>query len=270
MKKGDIKYYGTKKVMIVEPCGTGGAVVQEIYIEGEKEFPAGPTFFASKFTEELPKTITWEGKRMIQEEELYAKKKTELERVYKDIQIQVEVNQAILKDLKLRAKNISAGAFKRLLDFVAGNIKYVAFIDRYEVLPLDKSIEAIDNWHGRKFDGIKLLALFGRTDGDLEFRINVYYDGSGGYCVAHPCSTIEEGRKLVQANINRLAEENKHVDIKKVIELGYTLPVEYLMAIYKKADEGRAKELEEHGKKCNEYRQPTPMMMLIEKALKER
>lgn len=87
--------------------------------------------------------------------------------------------------------------FDRLLDFVEGKITHFVCSD-YQHAALIKTWDEFAIYREDKRDkGVKLLTLFGSSNGDTEWRLNQYYDGSGSNTVCQPCTSEEEARKVV-------------------------------------------------------------------------
>jgi hypothetical protein len=264
MKKGDIKYSGNKKVMVVEPSGDGtGAIVQEIHVEGEEEFPAGATFFARKLEDEHPKAITWEGKQIAAEHECYAASKERLEKLRRDIDIQIEANKEHLRDLIAVGNVTDASALNRVIDFLAGDLRYVAIMEGYsgyQVLPFVEAITRTDNWHFKRYDGLKLMTLTGgRNDRKkcLNWNLNEYHDGSGCNTTVVPCKTKKEAIATVQAYIEKRVEGGNSVHIESAEALGCKIPTEYLEARLASAKKSladyRKKKEDDKAKQIREY-----------------
>ncbi|WP_295810337.1 hypothetical protein [uncultured Nitratireductor sp.] len=98
---------------------------------------------------------------------------------------------------------------ERIEDFVEGRITHVvieAYGDTiYDVLPLD-DLQQYDSGYSRKPEGIKLISLFGKTNGDLQWKVNAWRDGSGSWRTILPCASDEEARQarrnLIQAGLS--------------------------------------------------------------------
>lgn len=92
----------------------------------------------------------------------------------------------------------------RLEDFIEGRIThlFIASYDGYKVLPFaDAMTEQSDSrWNKPE---LKLLTLFGRTNGDLAWGINRYSDGSGPSMECVPFTSeadaIDEARRRIKA-----------------------------------------------------------------------
>jgi hypothetical protein len=93
---------------------------------------------------------------------------------------------------------------QRLEDFLAGRITHfvVREYDSYPPVILEAK-KALDNRESERDHPIKLLTLFGRTKGDLQWGINHYSEGSGSERFCYPCCSLEEAQALT----SRLLEE---------------------------------------------------------------
>lgn len=91
-----------------------------------------------------------------------------------------------------------APKFERLLDFIEGKITHVVCSEYQHaavIVPWDKFSAYRER--NERDGGIKLLTLFGNTDGNTEWRLNQYRDGSGGWQTCHPCTSEDEALKVV-------------------------------------------------------------------------
>lgn len=88
---------------------------------------------------------------------------------------------------------------ERLDDFIAGRITHVV-MKSYSEIAIHTFADAFDvtNDYGRK-EGLKLLSLFGRSNGDLQWRLSPYSDGSGTYTDVYPFCSLEEAQACVRA-----------------------------------------------------------------------
>ncbi|GAM01897.1 hypothetical protein [Sphingomonas parapaucimobilis] len=87
--------------------------------------------------------------------------------------------------------------FDRLIDYLDGKITHFVVSD-YQHAALIKTWDefAVYREDGRD-KGVKLLTLFGSSNGDTEWRLNDYRDGSGINRVCQPCTSEEEAKRVV-------------------------------------------------------------------------
>lgn len=101
-------------------------------------------------------------------------------------------------------------ALKHVLDFINGDFEYFAYPEAYgneaSIGTKNKDLECDDNYDR----DTKLLTLFGRTKGDLEWQLNRYSDGSGSSSIVQPCKTIEDAQEYLDNwHTNKISKEMK-------------------------------------------------------------
>lgn len=82
----------------------------------------------------------------------------------------------------------------RLEDFIAGRITHFVLTKNHGISAEVKTLEEFltyRNAYGRE-EGLKLLSLFGGSNGNLQWRVNHYSDGSGSYTDAEPATSFDE------------------------------------------------------------------------------
>lgn len=103
-------------------------------------------------------------------------------------------------------------ALKNLEDFIEGNIKYLCIVRTCYGFSFDIQ-EYIGSEHNPLYDfrtqgDLKLLTLFGKSNGDLQWKINQYTDGSGVYHEVFLCKSKEEAVETVKVIIEeKLSKE---------------------------------------------------------------
>jgi hypothetical protein len=101
---------------------------------------------------------------------------------------------------------------QRLEDFLEGRITHFVLCDGAHDAPviLDPlaALGSKDEGRYSNVKPLKLLTLYGKTKGDLQWRISQYSDGSGhsGYrCI--PCCSLEEAQAAARVEFQRIFEE---------------------------------------------------------------
>lgn len=81
-------------------------------------------------------------------------------------------------------------------DFIDGKITHLVYPEEYGPGKYEiKGIDSLDIMeYGRK-KGLRLVALFGASGGNLKWRVNEYYDGSGSWKEIIPCGSLEEAEQ---------------------------------------------------------------------------
>ena len=99
---------------------------------------------------------------------------------------------------KARLSNITQHkALANLELFIQGKITHFLIVasGSYSIMDFDTAIALSESDRG--FDrpnAIKLLTLYGRSNGDLEWQINQYSDGSGSSKQVYPCISEEDAK----------------------------------------------------------------------------
>jgi hypothetical protein len=188
-----------KKVVIVGKLNSKETIVQEIFIlEDGSEIPSGEQFI-EKTLHDSP-VISWEEKRTKEIKRRYDEAKSNHDRLHDSLQKKEQTVIASLreriKQLSCLEKKIGPKSFKMISNFILNKNKYV--VTDYDWNPkLEKfDINKLDNMWNNRFDGLKLVSLFGKSNGDLEFRIHRYSDGSGGYQAVHLFESLDEAKEF--------------------------------------------------------------------------
>lgn len=233
----NIKYLSDgRKVCVIGAINKTEFIVQEVHVtEDGDEFPTGEKF-TSKSLLDVP-AKTYKEKEAERIEKLLCDKKSELESIKRHI---YDNNQKRLASAELTKQSIKSMEsisnldFEHLIDIVSGNIKFVVYVG-YDGMSIAKhkefeeSISYFDRYGSNiRFDGIKLLSLFGRSDGDLAFKINRYGDGSGGdeevvfiktedELKTHYLNTIKIRHDAGRVNISDIEICSEYVDVPEYI-----------------------------------------------------
>jgi hypothetical protein len=146
-----------------------------------------------------------------------------------------------------------------LLNFLDKKITHVVVGSRYN-LKIQTLEEALvcENYDR----DLKLVSLFGRSKGDLEWNINQYYDGSGSNVSMIPCTSYEEARERLEGLLQEQVEEWRTVDnrtpncsiIKTAAEYGIDLDEEYVKEYHALEVEKAEKNVTKTEKVLEEYR----------------
>ncbi len=103
-------------------------------------------------------------------------------------------------------------ALNRICDFLDGKLTHyvkVLYTNRIVITTPQEEICASGDSSGygsEKVYDIKLLTLFGKSNGDLSWRLNQYKDGSGCSYEVYPCFSYEEALELATQKIMHLLE----------------------------------------------------------------
>lgn len=186
----------------------------------------------------------------------YAAKLAKLEEIEQEI---AQLRAEAVEESKSRQARQKIFAKFAVLDnleaFIEGKITH--FVDRQhgriEIKTFHEvCIETNDQY--RANGDVRLLSLFGRSNGDLCWKINQYCDGSGSYHEVFPCLSFEDAKeKAIQffgeLCVTARSEKARQYDISNVIQsakaIGIVAPDDIYHAWIAETINGTAKRVEE-------------------------
>ena len=135
-------------------------------------------------------------------------------------------------EIEARAKQHSA--ISRIFDFLDEQITHFVVVNygKISVLPKDEALKLKRDEWGQSDKGQKLLTLYGKTNGDLEWRISEYADGGGRSQTTHPCTSEADARdkaiEIIDARFALYASDERVSDIDSTIKsadaIGHSVP----------------------------------------------
>lgn len=194
-----------RKVVVIGKLNNEESIVQEIFVSASgDEVPSGERFVTKSLHNEPVKS--WKEKQLDDYEKRKKACEAELNKIdarIRDAQTRLEEATEHLKQVNAIKNNIKESDLDLFVGFISGTIQYVV-CNSYEIEPPQKLADILgtyDNFYSgaKKFDGLKLLSVLGKSDGNLMYRINRYRDGSGGDTEIYPFTTYA-------AAINKIKE----------------------------------------------------------------
>lgn len=195
-KKVDYKFTKDgKKVGVLEYVNENDVIVQEVFVnENNEEFLGGPRFVVKELYDYFP-AVSWEQRELKRIQDNFRKDKEAIE---KDILEKTKEIKKLQKSLEAHVKwmrNVAKQPFEeeikkiinRLCDFYeckdmwAGYLEYTRpYVFPFKMDEVNKALDRFDYiYHDiPKFDGMRLVSLYGKTEGSFEFRIDHYGGGS--------------------------------------------------------------------------------------------
>ena len=117
-------------------------------------------------------------------------------------------------------------ALKRVLDFVNGGITHIVTIGWSGKPIIHTRAEYFK--HDDYGRDVKLLTLYGKSNGDITWKLNQYSDGSGCDYEVYCFKSEDDARKFCQEYFDGLKPEKARIDIVRfALENGYTVSEEY-------------------------------------------
>ena len=204
-----------RKVAIIGKLNSTETIVQEVCVkEDGSEIPAGDQFVITGPLLDEP-AETWHDKRLRELEKATrtADAKTDecLARM-RQTQRRVELHIKSLLSLERKA---APEQLQTMLDFTSGAIKYAVEIGGHglpTIRPFDDMLERRGEFNHNL--SLRLVSLFGKTDGALDWKINSYQDGSGTYRTFIPAKSLEEAIDAAQSVYDDMVNEWRNGDRK--------------------------------------------------------
>lgn len=129
-------------------------------------------------------------------------KRSELSAIYTQLREAEERNKWLKSILAQNA------ALERVGNFIEGKFTHFV-IQEYDGIKIkDRSVIDETDDYG-KVRGMKLLTLFGQTNGDLGWRLNAYSDGSGYTKEVYPCFSEEDANEIAKGLVKKSIDEIK-------------------------------------------------------------
>lgn len=148
--------------------------------------------------------------------------KNERESLRDDVKsISKEITELRYSYQQLAKSNQENAAMLRVWQLITGEIKYLVFNNYYDcvILPIEKAT-ARYGYSGK----IRLLSLFGESNGNLSWKLNEYANGnSSSSDLVYPCLTLEEAQETANPfavmHLNEALRDERHIDsLKRAID----------------------------------------------------
>jgi len=200
-----------KKVLVVGKLNAQETIVQEIFVNGETEFPSGENFVV-KSLHDVP-AESWKEKELRQLEERYERERQKWNQQIKQVEdqsrIQVNALRAKLKNTNGWINQIDEPIGQVLQDFMKGEIKYVLMLGwEPKIVKFDTELVKNESYGDVS---LRLVSLYGKSDGLVEWRINAYYDGSGSDTKFYPAKTKEDAIEALRQYIGSLTSYSESI-----------------------------------------------------------
>jgi len=194
-----------RKVSVIEKLNNTDFIVQEIYVtEDGSEVPAGEKFVVKTLLDKP--VISWKKRKIQEIEKSFDEIKARHEKALANVQRQEQLAAEKIRQLKAIATKVTSEQLKTLEKFVSGKIKYLV-VHEYDTARVVESDKFLESWDGQYFEGFKLISLFGRSDGNLSYKVNRYRDDSGFWTTVDPCETMEQAVLICQKVYDEKVQE---------------------------------------------------------------
>lgn len=162
-----------------------------------------------------------------------------------------ETKREIEKDLEARAARLARhDQLKQLDDFITKGVACYVVDNIYGEIEVLNFGDTRSEYGGR--DSFRLLSLFGNSNGQLDWRLNTYSDGSGSYTECIPCASKDDARAAIAERLNarwegwRNGTKTNYLSayVKAAVAHGLPIPEDVAAQIVKDESERKAKNLE--------------------------
>lgn len=188
--------------------------------------------------------------------EAYSKEIVALVERRKELRQQVREEEQELAALKKQREDLFKKAKLELLDkFVNGGITHYVQVEKWGVPKILQFSETVDSYnkYERGLRRMKMLSLFGKSDGDLEWRLNSYNDSSGSDAAVIPCTSEKEAQQVLREQIALRMESKVSTDLLKAARnAGMEVPDEYVEAVRQQAVATAERNVKDNRKKLAE------------------
>lgn len=269
-----------KKVGVLEQVNENEVIVQEVFVnENGVEFLGGKKFVVDELFDYFP-AVSWEQRRLNEIQESFDREKKLLEKDIQDSKRELLKLQSSLRARVQWMRDVAKQPFEdeikkvisRLCDFYECKDMWAGYIDcgRPYIFPFkfDEVNKHIDRFEGAsydipRFDGMRLVSLYGKSDGRFEFRIDSYGYGTNNITDREKkyffFSSQEEATQFVQDWVDK-KEEYYSSAFEVARDFGVKLDKEKVREYYsssikseKRYEETKRKELSNSRKRLKNY-----------------
>ena len=218
-----------RKVVIVGTLNSQETIVQEVFVSvNGAEIPSGENFVVKSLHDEPVKS--WKIKSIEDEERDVSRRQADVNRLKEAIKHENKRLDAVLSALrKYKSEDQFYPAWDNLALFMTGGITHLVELGwSPSIVEFNKSVAP------GEYDGgsIKLLSLFGGSDGNVEWRLHSYSDHSGGSKAIVPATSYDHAVSILSKSINAKDSINSY-DVKASEQHGFKIAQDKLDAFTK-------------------------------------
>lgn len=172
--------------------------------------------------------------------------------------LEAEIRAAKLDEGERKKRLMQNEAIARVDDFLAGKITHIVFTQYgVEIETFDEAMRYKDHDYEKVPNRIRLLTLYGKSNGNLAWDISRYYDGSGYHKGdVLPCTSLEQARSIAFRLISEKFQTwrdhpkqfyNMPACVASCLKLGFDVPEDVASYVREQAFANATKKLEEAG-----------------------
>jgi hypothetical protein len=152
-------------------------------------------------------------------------------------EIKKQISQLESEYDKRKEKLSSIPELRQLENFIAGKITHYVLVSQYNspyIMAFQDTKSEYADYDDRGLKKMRMLSLYGKATGELEWNLHRYSDGSGseGYTVI-PCCSLEEAQIVLQQEFDKrfaLGPSERLFD--DAIKCGVSIPDEYAERVH--------------------------------------
>ena len=256
----EIKYTTDgKKVVVIGDLNQTEKIVQEIFVtEDGCEIPSGERFVVKSLLDKP--SISWKEKTLLELEakfESESKKWKELlSKLDKEKRYAYDAAKSKLEYIKkFSTNNEFEKSIEKLFLFLNDDDKYI--VVGWEIIKYTD--EDISNFVGRRdcyasFENLRLISIFGKSNGDITYKINAYSDGSGYDSEFDIFKNYDDAVEFLRNKFYNLKKyEDSHIDVAK--KYGFKLDNEKFISYKENKIAYNNSQIELLSKKIKEYKE---------------
>lgn len=248
MSMSDAKYLTDgRKVVVIGKINANEYIVQEIFItEKGDEIPSGENFTTKSIHDEPVESWHERRKKEIKKDiNHYETRSSQARNDLETLRERTKQYAGVVKSAKMFAEMMSPEELGIFQSVVTGTIKWI-YIGNYGIGELHNFDEWIvrdkrnyDDYHS----GLRMISLFGKPGGVINYQTTSYNDGSGGNTMIYPFNEREDAIAFITGKaIERLEKDHFSLgDYEKCKGFGISLPKKLITKVRKRLIEAEKK-----------------------------
>lgn len=247
----NVKYTNDgKKVIVIGQLNNTDTIVQEIFVTKDgAEIPSGENF-VTKSLHDAP-VVSWKEKELKELNERFDRERKELNSKIEQLKRKQRETGEIFGMNAQIIKNINPAMFDTVADFLSGEYKFAVCVDwgGVQIYPINDFVLSMNGYDIE----IKLLSIFGKTNGNFGWRINSYRDDSGSWKEFKPCKTMAEA---IQTAADLISQKESYIEkyIDFLVENSIPLDSDKLNVFLARQEKSIRDEIASHEKRVEEYK----------------
>jgi len=215
-----------RKVVLCDQVNSTEWIVREIFVTDEgEEIASGKQFIADNLHDRPVKTYKQsEAERHDKKIREHKKEIARLVNEIRDLKNKRAATSDVTRWLSEINSTLNSSHFETLIKLLEGKIKWVVQVSPYYCewqLPvsLEDALASIDTFGSRsRYQGLKLLSLFGRSGTNLQYRVNMYSDGSGSYSTIELFETYDQAVMFLLDDLEQRIDKMPLNDVYRLID----------------------------------------------------